>query len=140
MSSFYAGVMNALQAHANCKANGNHAMADEWDGYIAWIMKNHAPSGSGFDNGTTLDFGASRTKTPERLVFNTSFHHMNDAGMYDGWTEHQVTVRPCFSGLDIRVTGRNRNEIKEFIGDVFHHLDTGEIPTLRDWRAAQKGA
>src|SRR6185369_12291929 len=44
-----------------------------------------APSGSGFDSGTTLD----DSSTPERLKFNTAFHHMSEHGFYTGWTHHQ---------------------------------------------------
>lgn len=76
------------------------------------------PSGGGFDNGTEIDLDKS---TPEKIVLNTSFHHMNDAGSYVGWTEHVVTVRPSFvHGLDIHVSGRNRNGIKEYIAETFH--------------------
>ena len=76
------------------------------------------PSGSGFDDGTQIDLDRS---TPEKIVLSTSFHHMNDGGYYDGWTEHVVTVRPSFVyGLDIHVSGRNRNGIKEYITETFH--------------------
>lgn len=80
------------------------------------LVGNHMPSGSGFDQGTGLDLDASHA---DKLVFTTSYHHMNDGGMYDGWTEHTVTVTPSFNGLNIRVSGRNRNDIKEYIRDCF---------------------
>lgn len=80
-------------------------------------MRNQGPRGSGFDNGTTLDLDASHAT---KLVFITSFHHMDEHGGYDGWTEHKVVATPAFYGFDTRVTGRDRNQIKEYIGDVFH--------------------
>lgn len=80
-------------------------------------ISNHAPSGSGFDNGTKL----CETSTPGRLVFLTSFHHMNDYGTYIGWTTHSVVVTPCFTGFNLRVTGRNKRGVKEYIADTFHH-------------------
>lgn len=74
------------------------------------------PHGSGFDKGTQLD----DSSTPERLVFNTAFHHMNEAGSYDGWTEHQVIVKPSLEhGYRMTIGGRNRNEIKDYIGEMF---------------------
>lgn len=46
---------------------------------------------------------------------------MNDAGYYDGWTSYRVTVYPSFVyGLDIRISGRDRNGIKELIRTRFH--------------------
>ena len=51
-----------------------------------------SPSGSGIDSGTKLDLDAN---TGGKLVFNTDFHHMNEHGYYDGWSNHQVIVRPC---------------------------------------------
>ncbi len=83
---------------------------------IAHIMES-APHGSGFDVGTKLD---TERCTRSKLVFSTSFHHMNDVGMYDGWTEHTVTIYAKFDGVEINVSGRNRNGIKDHIGDVFH--------------------
>lgn len=89
---------------------------------VARIIRDLAPSGSGFDNGTILDNDKTRDN---RLVFSTSFHHMNDVGMYDGWTKHEVIVYPTFYGYALRVTGRNRNNIKEHISEVFRNfLDT----------------
>lgn len=75
------------------------------------------PSGSGWDNGTKLDEDATREN---RLVFYGGFHHMDTHGYYCGWTEHQVIVTPslCYE-LDIRVTGINRNDVKEDIRNRF---------------------
>lgn len=83
---------------------------------IERLVKEFMPSGSGFDAGTTFDLDASNRL---KMVFKTEFHHMNDNGMYDGWTQHSVIVTPHFGGFDIRVTGRNRNDIKDYIGDAF---------------------
>jgi hypothetical protein len=75
------------------------------------------PSGSGFDSGTQFDYDKS---TPEKLVFHTTFHHMNENGMYDGWTEHTVTVTPSFVlGYHVKITGRNKNNIIEYINECF---------------------
>lgn len=76
------------------------------------------PSGSGIDSGTKLDYGRS---TPDKLVFTMSFHHMNDSGMYDGWTDHSITVKPSLVyGIEIGISGRNRNDIKDYLGDTYH--------------------
>ena len=74
------------------------------------------PSGSGIDCGTKL-VSASASK----IVLECSFHHMNDGGYYDGWTEHRITVRPTFGGMDISISGRNRNDIKEYLHETYHY-------------------
>lgn len=80
-------------------------------------MMRHAPHGSGFDNGTMLDFDKSGGA---KLVFTTAFHHMTEHGYYSGWTEHTVTVTPAFDGFDLKISGRDRNDIKDYIADVFN--------------------
>lgn len=52
-------------------------------------------------------------------LFTALFHLMNDVGYYDGWTEHTVTVTPSFGGVNLRISGRNRNDIKESIHQAF---------------------
>ncbi len=116
----------ALIARENCKRSGNSTWYEKWDDRIAKIM-DCAPSGSGFDNGTQL---VEDRCTDRKLVFDTAFHHMNETGMYDGWTEHRVTVHSTFGGLDIQVGGRDRNQIKDYIGDVFYDWLTE--PVLED--------
>ena len=93
----------------------------EWFGkgtdQIESLVKQHMPQGSGFDSGTTLDLDASHA---DKLVFRTAFHHMNENGYYDGWTEHTVTVTPSLQfRYHIRISGRNRNDIKDMIHESF---------------------
>jgi hypothetical protein len=116
----YQKIASKLQAMLNCQESGN----EEWEGKhadaIAGIVKEYAPSGSGFDSGTEIDFDAS---TPERLVFSTSFHHMTEHGYYNGWTEHSVIVTPSLAhGFNLRVTGRDRNDIKDYIEELFQEF------------------
>lgn len=115
----YKAIAIALQAFRNCERSPAHA---DWlaqhKARIDWLVAQYMPSGSGFDNGTRLDFTRSQ---PDRLVFTTAFHHMNDAGFYDGWTEHSVSVVPSFDdGVRIAsISGRDRNDIKDYIADLF---------------------
>mgnify|MGYP001762209740 CR=1 FL=1 len=100
----------------NTKGNAPDLVA-LWQERAERLVSEHMPSGSGVDTGTTLDLESS---TPERLAFTLSFHHMDDCGHYDGWTEHRVIVRPSFAfGMDVRVTGRNRNGIKDYLADIY---------------------
>jgi uncharacterized ParB-like nuclease family protein len=109
---------SAVVALANCIKNGNQEWYRIWNDCLDGWCKNYMPSGSGFDNGTQIDLEASGE---HKLVFNVHYHHMDEHGCYDGWTEHQVIVTPSLLfGFTLRITGPNRNEIKDFISDTFH--------------------
>lgn len=103
-------------AYHRCLKTGNEWAAKHRE-RAEYIARNYLPSGSGIDTGTTFDIDAS---TGERLVLRTEFHHMNDGGYYDGWTQHDITVKASLiHGLALRIGGRNRNDIKEYLHDVF---------------------
>lgn len=88
------------------------------------IMDN-APSGSGFDAGTKYRLHNSK---PNRLEFHVGYHHMNENGFYTGWTYHKITVKPSLiHGFDLKVYGRNVNNIKEYVEDVFHEWLNSEV-------------
>lgn len=81
------------------------------------LLLERMPSGSGLDNGVRLDLDSSHE---DKLIFNTEYHHMNDGGYYDGWTSHSIVITPSLSqDFHIRVTGRDRNEVKEYIAETF---------------------
>jgi len=122
--NFFNAIAHALDAHQRCDEGGNWEWRAKHQERIEDWCKAHAPSGSGFDSGTKLDFDTSK---PERLVFTTSFHHMNDGGYYDGWTEHTVIVKQSLLGFDIRVTGRDRNDIKDYIAETFRNLCSTDV-------------
>lgn len=112
----YSELASALDARKRCAESGNDEWFNKWTERIKALV-DEMPSGSGFDSGTQLDEDASHA---DKLVFNTAYHHMNDGGCYDGWTEHTVTVTPSFQfGFHLRVTGRDRNDIKSYIVDCF---------------------
>ena len=130
----YQQIARSFVAYQNCLISGN----TEWGGNhketIESLASDHLPSGSGFDSGSTFDFEASK---PNRLVFNTSFHHMTEHGYYDGWTEHSVIVTPdLHSGFNLHVTGRDRREIKEYIGDITTFLEARNVGDLKALEAA----
>lgn len=114
----YRKLAQSLAARENCAKSGNVEWFDRHAETIQQLIENHMPSGSGFDNGPGFDWEASN---PNKLVFHTSFHHMDDDGMYDGWTDHTVTIVPSLAyGFEIRVSGRDRNKIKDYIAECFN--------------------
>ena len=113
----YQKIAGLIAAIENCERTRNHEWREKHRDALAAIMRDYLPHGSGFDAGTDLDDSSA----PDRVRFITSFHHMNDAGMYDGWTEHTVTMRPSLvHGFVLDVSGRDRNGIKDYILDTFY--------------------
>jgi hypothetical protein len=113
----YQHIASALVAIGNCRRNGNTEWEERHRERIEKMVREHLPSGGGFDSGTSFDEDSS---SADRLVFDTSFHHMHESGMYDGWTDHQVVVKPSLAfGFTLRITGKDRNGIKEYLADCF---------------------
>lgn len=113
----YQRLASAFVARENCRASGNEEWLIRHGETIRALVDRFMPSGSGFDCGTKYDLDEWKA---ERLVFHVDYHHMNDGGYYDGWTEHSVIVTPSLAhGFDMRITGRDRNDIKDYIGEVF---------------------
>jgi hypothetical protein len=115
----YRALAVRVEARANClAAPQNEEWARKHREAADVAAADHLPSGSGFDSGTTIDWDRSK---PNRLVLSTSFHHMDENGTYDGWTEHSVIVTPSLTAsFELRVTGPNRNDIKDYIAETFH--------------------
>jgi hypothetical protein len=101
--------------HTRTVIGGMVKWQDKTQDFIDSIMDT-APSGSGIDCGTELRIDDC---TPTKLVFGLSFHHMNEHGCYDGWSDHEVIIKPTFGGFSMRITGRDRNGIKEYLADVY---------------------
>ncbi len=94
----YQSLAKACGAYHRCVESGNTEWEAKWKAEIDETLEQF-PHGSGFDSGTEIDLDASND---EKLVFTTAFHHMNENGMYDGWTEHAITVVPSL-GLDFHL-------------------------------------
>lgn len=127
----------SLAAMNNCRKNGNLDWIDKHKRNIEELVYQFMPRGSGVDNGTKFDFEKS---TPEKLVFDFGYHHMDEHGFYDGWTEHTLTVLPSLQfGVDLKISGRNRNDIKDYLYDLFHHAISIQVfqNDNLDWRKVE---
>lgn len=121
----YRGLAIAVASRKRCDNGFNPEWFDKWSDRIAGVISDRFPSGSGFDAGTKIDLEKS---TGDKLVFHTSFHHMNDGGYYDGWTDHTVTVTPSLEhGFHLKISGRDRNGIKDYIAGQFSHALMTEL-------------
>lgn len=110
----YKAIANKFQAMQSCSETWKSRHEDT----IILLVNRYMPHGSGIDTGTRFSFEDSK---PDKLVFYFSYHHMNEDGYYDGWTEHKLIVTPnLWSDFDMRITGSNRNDCKEYFYQTFN--------------------
>jgi hypothetical protein len=121
MATVIQRISRTIEAIKICKKYGNSEWLLKHEDYLTKLEDNNLPHGSGVDNGVKVDLENS---TPQKVVFRADFHHMDENGYYDGWTVHNVTIRPTFDGLDISVSGKNRDRIKEYLHDLFYETLT----------------
>ena len=113
-----------LNAYQNCISRKNAEWEEKHRDRLSSILSN-LPSGSGLDNGVQFDFINSNSN---RLRFGFGFHHMDENGSYDGWTEHDMVIKPSFmGGFDIKISGIDKNGIKEYLYDTFNECFTFNI-------------
>lgn len=108
-----------LRAYHNCIKINNTEWQDKHESAIIEMLEN-LPSGSGFDSGINFDWEKS---THLKLIFNFEYHHLMD-GYYDGWTKHKLILTPTFGRYAMRITGRDKNQSKEYFYDLFSSLFT----------------
>lgn len=114
----YKQFASATDARLNCLRSEN-PFAESWQEMIEFLVTNCLPHGSGIDNGVTFDFERS---TGSKLVFHFGFHFMDDSGYYDGWENYTLIVTASMiSNFDMRITGKNRGDIKEYLYQVFEY-------------------
>lgn len=121
----YQVIASAVDSHKRCKESGN-SFASQWEDTLDTIERDYLPHGSGIDSGTKID----RDKTTAtRIVLTFGFHHMDSNGFYCGWTDYTAVITPSFDGIDLRITGRDRNGIKEYLHQTFDYClnETAEI-------------
>jgi hypothetical protein len=132
----YQKIAGTLQAYCNCVNGGNAEWKEKHLDTINLIMRN-APSGSGIDSGTKFYLDANSVfDVRDKLIphatlkFSMSFHHMDEWGGYDGWTNHVITVHPDLAmGYRLTISGRNRNQIKDYLYEVYSGWLESEVTT-----------
>lgn len=123
----YEKIAQTFGAYMNCTTADT---VTEWEQTIEDLVKEHMPSGSGFDNGTEFAFDDS---TPERLVFRSAYHHMNETGYYDGWSVFKIIVTPSLVfgfTLQLRSIGpfnRKYADTKDYILETFQEALDSEV-------------
>lgn len=109
-----------LAAKIDARRNSIKSGNAEWESNHENAIRNltdELPHGSGIDGENEIDLDKS---TGEKIIIHTSFHHMDEYGGYDGWTDHTLTVTPSLQfGFNLKISGRNRNDIKDYLYECF---------------------
>ena len=78
-----------------------------------------------FDDMLPIGSGICNTKvisvTDKKIVISFSYHHMNDNGYYEGYTDHECRITAKFDGFNIYISGRNKNDIKDYLHELFFY-------------------
>lgn len=117
-------IAEITQAIKNCEVSGNQEWKLIHSATLDYVEKEYLPSGSGIDDGTCIDRDDTDTN---KITLLASYHHMNDAGYYDGWTNHIITITPTFRGLAVEVSGEDRNDIHEYLADTYREALSQEV-------------
>ena len=120
------------QQAANCvqvlNGDARQELRDIWREMLSRINK-QLPHGSGFDNGSRVNLDKS---TPDKLVIDSAFHHMDENGYYCGWSNLTYTVTPSLLfGIDIRLNchgSRLANRDRDYLVECMHHAITRDSP------------
>ena len=110
-------IAGTTQAYKNCIHTNNIDWAEKHENTLLFIEKNYLPHGSGIDCGCKIDIEKSNNN---KVIINFSFHHMNPNGFYCGWSDYKAIIKPSFYGIDLRITGKNTNYIKDYLYSLFY--------------------
>jgi hypothetical protein len=109
-----------VDQYLRCCETGNKEREDKSKARIEYLVSEYFPSGSGWDNGTKIQL---EDCTADKIVLCGAFHHMNNDGYYVGWTEHTITVKASLAHVfDLRISGLDRNEIKDYLAEMFSDI------------------
>lgn len=109
-------ISSTVQALKTSQERNNIGWMGKWKNRLVELEK-ELPSGCGFDLGTSIVINDCKSN---KIVLHTSYHHKNDIGYYDGWTYHDIIVTPSFYDIELRITGKDKNNIKDYIHDTFY--------------------
>lgn len=114
-TKLYKEIAQCFCAYKNSLAS-NNGYAERWKDAIDKMVYENLVCGGGFCN-IHFDYEESRV---DKLVIWFSYHHMNDAGFYVGWTDHKLIITPSLvNDIDMRITGRDKDDIKNYFYEVF---------------------
>lgn len=116
----YQALMTHITAMKNCEESENHEWHHKHEESLRLIIDNYLPSGSGIDIGCEIDHEKS---DDSKMIIESSYHYMNDNGMYVRWIDFTVKVSASLQhGFLVDITGNFGREqhVKIYLIDLFH--------------------
>lgn len=109
-----------IEAIKNCEEVNNQEWIEKHTETLEKLIE-ELPHGSGIDADITISNERCRR---DLIIIESSYHCMNEVGMYDGWIDFEVWIRPSFSGIDIDVKGRFSERHGKYAATRDYLLDT----------------
>jgi len=88
------------------------------------------PSGNGIDNGCKINLKQSK---PLKIIIDSSYHVMNESGIYDRWIDFKIIVTPSFDNIDINIRGNfgsKYQHLKDYLIEIFQDSLSKEIDKI----------
>ena len=97
----YQELASRILAQNNCIESDNWEWEEKHGNVAGYIVENYLPSGSGISEIEEISFAGH-----DKIVFHSSYHLMDENGMYDGWLKFKVVVKPSLvCGITVDVIG-----------------------------------
>jgi len=116
-------IYRILQAKENCKKANNQNWIDNHEFTLFELERNFLPHGSGIDSGCIID----REFKENKVTLNVPYHNMDENGFYCGWSDFKIIVKPEFDSLDIKIIGKDKFYVKDYLYDLFYTCLNKEI-------------
>jgi len=121
-NKLYKVIAGRVIAIENCIRSGNTEWKEKHEETLDKAI-GFLPSGSGLDNGTTVNFEMCKT---DRIVLDSSFHVLDENGFYDGWIEFVIILTPSLlNDFNISIVGKfsnRKNNIRKDCSDIKSYL------------------
>ena len=113
-----------VMAIKNCQKTGNE-FEESHKNKLQQLIEEYLPHGSGIDGEIGVDIDQS---TPEKVVIYFEYHLMDENGCYVGWENYELKCTPSFIyGVDIKIKGKNKNDLKDYFYQLFHSALSEEL-------------
>lgn len=98
----YQALVSTIIAYQNCIKSANEEWTVKHRSRIKELL-DELPHGSGIDGTWSAELDNTFT---DKLILYCQYHHMNEDGYYDGWTDFKVVVKAnLLHEIFVRVTG-----------------------------------
>ncbi len=119
-------IYRTLQVMDNCQKSNNTDWQKNHSYYLDELEKNYLPHGSGIDSGCIIN----RTFKKDTVIINVPYHLMDENGYYCGWQTYRLIIKPKFDSLSIKIQGKDKYLLKDYLYDLFDHVLNEELEFL----------